>query len=208
MANESCCDSVLGVVLAGGLSRRFLAGDKAFQRLAGRTLAERVVERASPQVARLIISANGDIDRYGTLGADAVIVDHRPDREGPLAGVEAAIDWLEREEMHLPWVASFPVDGPFAPEDLVIRLLAFIDGREVPAVASCQGHAHPTFGIWPVAVAGELRAYLALKERGSIMSFVESLNGVSVPFEARTPNPFFNINTREDLARAEALVRP
>jgi molybdopterin-guanine dinucleotide biosynthesis protein A len=59
-----------------------------------------------------------------------------------------------------------------------------------------------------VGVAGELRTYLTLKERGSIMSFVESLNGVSLPFEARTPDPFFNINTREDLARADALLMP
>jgi molybdopterin-guanine dinucleotide biosynthesis protein A len=206
MAYKSCRDSVLGVVLAGGRSRRFLGGDKAFQAIAGKTLAERVVERASHQVAKLIISANCDLGRYGALRADAVIVDHRPDREGPLAGIEAAIEWLEKEEIALPWVATFPVDGPFAPQDLVMRLLECVEDREVPAVASCQGKPHPTFGIWPVGVAGELRAYLALKERGSIMSFVESLNGMSVPFEAQTPDPFFNINTREDLARAEALL--
>ena len=206
MTHTEYRDLVLGVVLAGGLSRRFRGADKAFQILAGRTLVERVVERALPQVARLIISANRDIEGFQGMGADEVIVDNRPDREGPLAGVEAAINWVEVREIALPWVATFPVDGPFVPNDLVVRLLERAAQSGTPAVASCQGQDHPAFGVWPVGIAGNLRSYLARKERESIMSFVASQNGSSVAFEARTPDPFFNINTREDLAQAEALL--
>jgi molybdopterin-guanine dinucleotide biosynthesis protein A len=206
MAHTGYRDSVLGVVLSGGRSRRFQEADKAFETLAGRTLVERVVERALPQVARLIISANGDLARYGGMGVDDVIIDHHPDREGPLAGVEAAIKWLETKECALPWVATFPVDGPFVPADLVVQLLERAEETGAPAVASSQGKDHPTFGIWPVGIAETLRSYLARKDRESILSFVASVNGASVAFEPRTPDPFFNINTREDLAQAEALI--
>lgn len=206
MTHVATRDLVLGVVLAGGRSRRFQEEDKAFQTLAGRTLVERVVERALPQVARLIISANGDLARFGEMGVDAIIADNRTDREGPLAGVEAAIRWLETNNIGLPWVATFPVDGPFVPDDLVVRLLKPALECGAPMVASSLGRNHPTFGVWPVSVAENLRSYLSRSERDSIMSFVASQNGLSVAFAARSPDPFFNINSREELAEAEALI--
>jgi len=206
MAQSGYRNLVLGVVLAGGRSRRFQEEDKAFQTLAGLTLVERVIERALPQVTSLLISANGDLSRYDGMGADDVIADNQPYRGGPLAGVEAAINWLEAKRIDSPWVATFPVDGPFVPKDLVFRLLEHAVESGAPAVASCQGRDHPTFGVWPVGLVGNLRSYLARKERDSIMAFVLSQNGLSVKFDARSPNPFFNINTREDLAEAEALI--
>lgn len=198
--------SVLGVILAGGQSRRFEGGDKAFQHLAGRSLIERVIDRAGPQVDQFIISTNADPSRYSNLGAAAVIADQVSGYQGPLAGLAAALSWLSTRELDIHWISTFPVDGPFLPGDLVDTLLRNAEPNGVPAVASYEGRAHPVFGVWPVGISKRLSDYLATSERESIMKFVTSQRGIFVEFSKRSPDPFFNVNTREDLSRAEELA--
>ena len=196
---------LVGVILAGGRSRRFKGADKCFQVLAGRALIVRSFERAKMQTGDVIISANGDIARF--QGIDAPVVsDDMQGNQGPLAGLAAAMAWVAVHRPEIHWLASFPVDGPFFPADLVARLSAQAIPGDVPAIAVCGGRAHPVYGLWPRHMEPRLRHYLGLSKRSSLVDFVHGQGGIEVNFTEAEPDPFFNINTAEDLARAETLI--
>ncbi|MBC7799638.1 MAG: NTP transferase domain-containing protein, partial [Gemmatimonadaceae bacterium] len=84
--------STAGVILAGGLARRMGGGDKALRIVGGQTVLARTIARLSPQVAPLILNANGDPARFGEYGLP-VVADGLPDHPGPLAGVLAGMEW-------------------------------------------------------------------------------------------------------------------
>lgn len=199
---------IAGVLLAGGLSRRMGGGDKALLTLAGRPLIQHASARLAPQVGTLILNANGDPARFSSLGLP-VIADERADFPGPLAGVLAALHWVAREQPAARAVVSVSADAPFVPVDLVVRLVESI-GDARAAVAQSRGRRHHVIGLWRMDVAGEIAAALACGER-KVESMVDRLGAVAVPFDdvtiGREPvDPFFNVNTPEDLAFAEAVL--
>ena len=55
---------ILGVVLAGGKGTRIGNQDKGLLKINNKTLIEHAIERLSPQVADVIINANGDPNRF------------------------------------------------------------------------------------------------------------------------------------------------
>ncbi|MCH7942248.1 MAG: NTP transferase domain-containing protein [Proteobacteria bacterium] len=97
---------VVGVVLAGGLSRRMGGGDKALLALGGRTILDHVIERARPQVSQLALNANGDAARFAGFGLP-VIADVVEGHAGPLAGVLTGLEWAAAEAPDCAWVATF-----------------------------------------------------------------------------------------------------
>lgn len=191
---------IFGVILAGGEGRRMGRADKALLMLAGRPLIAHVADRLAPQVERLAISANGDAARFAFTGLP-VLADARP--QGPLSGVLAALDWAAAEGADA--VVSAAVDTPFFPGDLVPQLWLAGDGRL--AIAECDGRAHPVFALWPVPLREVLRAWLAQGE-ARVMGFAAQQGAARAIFPGGEPEPFFNLNTAEDLARAEAALRP
>jgi molybdopterin-guanine dinucleotide biosynthesis protein A len=208
MPSDAAQDPVpplLGVILAGGRSRRFKGADKCLQILAGRSLLDRTFERVKMQTGDVIISIAGDASRFAAIDAP-IIADDIPGHQGPLAGVAAAMAWLARHRPEIQWLASFPVDGPFFPGDLVARLSVHAIPGNAPAIAASGGRAHPVYGLWPRHIEPALRQYLAKSERCRLVDFVRRLGGIEVTFAEAEPDPFFNINTAEDLARAETLI--
>lgn len=204
--DNSAIGPVDGIILAGGLSRRFGAKNKAFKTLGGIPLLHHVIDRARPQVARLAISANDDLEGYRDTGLP-VIADDLQGHCGPLAGLLAALDWSAHERGPSGWVASFPVDGPFVPRNLVTRLADAARGATVPALARCQARTHPVFALWPTAIRGSLREFLSQPNRRRLMSFAWSVGAREVVFDARHADCFRNINTAADLAEAENIWR-
>src|SRR5690242_11532321 len=123
---------ILGVILAGGSSKRFGA-DKSAARLGAKILLEWVIERARPQVEMLLVNANSDIASTSVVER---LADDRPG-EGPLAGILAALE--KAQETNLTHVASFACDTPFFPLDTVKRLSqALYDSRADYSVARCN----------------------------------------------------------------------
>lgn len=183
---------IFGVILAGGQGRRMGGVDKALVPLAGQTLIARVAGRFEPQVERLAVSG-----RQGYLGlpmlADAVA-------RGPLSGVLAGLRWAGA--LGAGAVVTVPVDGPFVPGDLVPRLL--LAGGGGVAVAQSGGRAHPTFALWPVGVAGALAAFLDSGVKARVLDFARDQGAVMAEFPE--DGSFVNLNTPEDLARAEASL--
>jgi molybdenum cofactor guanylyltransferase/molybdopterin-guanine dinucleotide biosynthesis protein MobB len=200
-----------GVLLAGGLSRRMGGGDKALLRLAGRPLARHIAERLAPQVDALLVNANGDPARFATLGLP-VVPDETVDFAGPLAGVLAALNGFARADREIEAVVSVAGDAPFVPSDLVARLAEALaaHGDAWVAVAASRGRRHHVTGLWRMSAAAEIAAALGRGERRA-QTMVDRLGAVTVPFAdldigGAAVDPFFNINTPEELAHAERLL--
>lgn len=198
-----------GVVLAGGLARRMGGGDKPLRLLAGRPLLAHVVQRLRPQVSFLLLNANGDAARFAAFGLP-VVADGLPDYPGPLAGILAALD--RAAEAPPPagpapeWVVSVPGDSPFIPADLVARLhAARLAAGVTMACARSGGWSHPPVALWPVALRHELRDALEAGER-KIDRWTARFGCASAEWPDTPFDPFFNANTPEELAEAEALL--
>jgi len=195
---------IAGVLLAGGLARRMGGGDKGMRTLMGRPLLDWVIERARPQVRALALNANGDPARLASFGLP-IVPDGIPGFAGPLAGVLAGLDWAADEIAEATHVASFATDAPFLPRDLVRRLAAAVeDGAELACAASA-GQAHPVFGLWPVALRHELRRALEGGLR-KVDRWTDGYRLATVEFATVPVDPFFNVNSAEDLAAAERLA--
>jgi molybdopterin-guanine dinucleotide biosynthesis protein A len=197
---------VVGLLLAGGLSRRMGGGDKCLRPLGGRPILAHVVERARPQVGTLLLNANGDPGRFTDFGLP-VAADVVEGHAGPLAGVLTGLEWAHAHAPSARWVVSMATDTPFFPRDLVQRLLAAIAGGQAElACATSLGRTHPVFGLWPVTLASELRRTLVEEGVRKIDAFTARHGVAVVEFAAPGFDPFFNANLAEDLAEAERLL--
>lgn len=195
-----------GVILAGGQARRMGGGDKGLLKLGDATLLDLVIARIAPQVSRLALNANGDPERFADFHLP-VIADTVPDFAGPLAGVLAGLDWAAEDgATHIVTVAA---DTPFFPTDLAPRLQRAAEKAGAPiALARTVDGRHPTFGLWPVALREDLRNALSEGTR-KIIRWAEKEGAASADFSADRFDPFFNVNTPEDLSEAQRMiVRP
>lgn len=191
----------LGVILAGGLATRMGGGDKALLKLADTTLLDHVIDRLRPQVADLALNANGDAARFDKFGL-RVLADNIEGYLGPLAGVLAGLDWAAEQGAEA--IVTVAADTPFFPCDLVPRLMLAAEGQEQPLVlAATPDGRHPTFGLWPVALRDDLRSALNDGLR-KVVQWTDSHGGREAVFEA-IGDPFFNVNTPEDLEKARIL---
>ncbi len=196
----------LGLVLAGGLARRMGGGDKARIAIRGVTILHRVLACLAPQCTGLLINANGDPARFADTGLP-VVADSVPDFAGPLAGVLAGLDWAA---LHLPqceWLASVPGDCPFLPNDLIVRLHAarVAAGASLACARSGQWR-HPVVGLWPLALRDDLRRALTADGLRKIEIWTERHGVAIADWPAEPVDPFFNVNTPEDAAQAQAMA--
>ena len=205
-------ETVAGVLMAGGQSRRMGGGDKCLRALAGRPILERVIERVRPQVGPLVLNANGDPARFAAFGLP-VVADAVGDFAGPLAGVLTGLEWAAERAPDCAWVASFATDAPFLPDDLVARLLAAVaaEGADMACAAS-DGRDHPVFGLWPLRLRDDLRQAMVAEgiRKVDVWTARYRLARVAFPLAetlAGPLDPFFNANRPEDLAEAERFAQ-
>ncbi len=183
-------------------------GDKCLQRLGDCRVIDHIIDRLTPQVTGLALNANGDPARFADLNLP-VLPDSILGFAGPLAGVLAGLDWAAgKGASH---VVSVAADTPFFPRDLVARLQAVADAEHPVALAATphveRGKTrHPTFGLWPVALREDLRRALQDGLR-KVVLWTDAQGSATAMFEARTMDPFFNINTPADLVTAQTLLK-
>jgi molybdenum cofactor guanylyltransferase len=193
-------DQPFGLVLAGGRSSRMGGGDKVLLPFADLTLLDLVIDRISPQVQQLALSANGDAARFSRFGLP-VLPDLTADFAGPLAGLAAGLKWLANKGSWLVMVAG---DTPFLPGDLVPRLLdAALSAQAPVAFAEDDTGLHPTAGLWHISVASLLADHLARRQ----LKVTDLANAAGLA-RVRFPGAqsFFNVNTADDLAMARRLA--
>lgn len=196
----------VGLLLAGGQSRRMGGGDKALRLVGGVSLLDRVIARLRPQVEALVLNANGDPSRFSGFGLP-VVADSIPDFAGPLAGVLAGLDWTAAQRPGCDFVVSVATDAPFLPADLVLRLAQGLEKADADlACAASGGRAHPVFGLWPVRLREDLRRAVVEEGVRKVDQWTGRHRLATVAFSDRPVDPFFNANRPEDLAAAAALL--
>jgi len=193
------------LILAGGLGRRMEAEAlgapaKPLVPLAGRPLIAHVIERMRPQVRELWINANTAGDSFAAFGCP-VLPDSIAGFPGPLAGVLAGLD-------HLADVApdadllTVPTDTPFLPPDLAQRLVRRRRQCGSVVCAGSGGQRHPVIAVWPATARTALRQSLTMG-RLKVGLLLEHLNAVTENWDTTPDDPFFNVNTPEELAIAQ-----
>jgi molybdopterin-guanine dinucleotide biosynthesis protein A len=198
-----------GIILAGGQARRMGGGDKGLLTLGGRPILAHVMERLAPQVGHLAINANGDPARFGEFDLP-VIADTVPGFPGPLAGLLAGMEWAK--SLGATHVITAAADTPFPPADLVDRLTAAARAGGTPiAIAATEDPQkdvirHPTFGLWPVALADDLKSALQAGTR-KVVAWADPHGVTPALFPSAPYDPFFNVNTPQDLDCAKQILR-
>jgi molybdenum cofactor guanylyltransferase len=187
------------------------AATNACCRYAGRLILAHVIERLKPQVAELIISANGDPARFSAFGLP-VVEDRLDFYAGPLAGILAGLEWARTNRPESRFAITAASDTPFLPADLVDRLRsASGEGEANLVVARSAEGMHPVFGLWHMTLAPDLDASLMSGDR-KVSDWVRQHQAREVMFppvkiEGRTIDPFFNVNRPDELAAAEAFLQ-
>ena len=193
-------------LLAGGLARRMGGGDKCFVSIGGRPILAHLIARLAHQGSALIINANGDPGRFLPYGLP-VAADGIAGHPGPLAGVLAGMRWVQANRPEMPDLVTIPADGPFAPLDLVDRLLAARDeaGAELACAAS-DGRSHPPIGLWPVRLADALERAMVEESMRKVDLFTARYRLAVAEFSSEPIDPFFNANHPDDVAEAERML--
>jgi molybdopterin-guanine dinucleotide biosynthesis protein A len=191
--------AVVGLVLAGGRSVRF-GGEKAVALLDGRPLLEWAARRLESVCLSVAINVRAGTEAEAVAKALGLptLHDAPGDASGPLAGVKAGLIWAEEQGAQL--LAVSPCDAPLLPDDLYVRLLAHADGAA--AMAETSDGRQPLCAIWPVASLPSVREALAGGAHPPTWQMLERIGARRVLFERA--DVFTNVNTRDDLAAAEA----
>ena len=201
-----------GIILAGGLSRRMGGGDKGLLMLGKTSIIERVIDKVSPQVGSLAININGDSSRFPDYKLP-IIPDSIKGYLGPLSGILAGMEWAFKNGNR--YIATVAADTPFLPDDFIKRLHAMVKSKNLNIgiaasriLSTDDVFMHPTFGIWEVGLKDDLRDALANDTR-KIMFWAKKFRLDYYYFDTsdKLSDPFFNINTPDDLAKAKCRLK-
>lgn len=201
--------TVLGVILAGGRAQRMGGGDKGLHALGKGNVIGAVIARLRGQCDAMVLNANGDPARFAACGLD-VVADDLPGHPGPLAGVLAGMEAAAARGFG--HVLTAAADTPFLPPDLRTRLEAARQAQSRPialaATRAADGRLirHPTFGLWPVDLRHDLRDAIT-DGIAKIVLWTDRHGTAIAEFPTDPVDPFFNINTPDDLETARALER-
>jgi molybdopterin-guanine dinucleotide biosynthesis protein A len=208
--------NILALILAGGLGRRMEGRAKPLLPLGDRRLIDRVVDAARAQCGAVALNLHEPdaetLAPFAELNLP-VAPDAAPGRLGPLAGVLGGLDFAANHAPGVEFLLTLPCDCPFLPNDLAGRLLdAARNTRSGLASVASNGRAHPVVALWPVALRDDLRRALLEKDIRGVGQFQRQYDMTIVEWPAAGADPyfrdpFFNVNTPEDLARAEEILR-
>ncbi|WP_374547988.1 molybdenum cofactor guanylyltransferase MobA [Rhodoblastus sp.] len=205
------CGNVLGLILAGGLASRMEGRAKPLLTLSGQRLIDRITDTARAQCGAVALNLHDSAPETAAPFADLglpVAPDAAPGRLGPLAGVLGGLEFAAAYCPQVEFVLSLPCDCPFLPDDLAERLLtAARESRSGLACASSGGRVHPVIALWPLTLREALRRALLEQDLRGVGQFQRDHDLSVVEWPTAPRDPFFNVNTPDDLALAEELLR-
>ena len=194
--------TTIGAIIAGGQSRRMGGREKAFLPLAGKPILSHVIERLEPQVDQLLINSNGDLARFAEYEL-AIVPDALTSLTTPLAGLHASLQFAWNAKAGM--LVTVPSDIPFLPADLVARLLEHCTMKGA-AIASSGGQDHYIIGTWSTELLDDLGRAIAKDNMFRVMDWAGRVSAARVEWPIHPFDPFFNVNTPEDLRNAEQIV--
>jgi len=192
---------VAGLVLAGGRSLRF-GGEKAAALLGGRPLLLWAALRLQASCGAVAVNVRPATEAEALARAEGlpVLYDAPGDADGPLAGVRAGLTWAAQVGARA--LAVSPCDAPLLPDDLFARLIEA--AGQGAAMAQTSEGRQPLCAVWPVTALAAVSEALAGGAHPPTWRVLEGLGAASVHFEP--PEAFANLNTRDDLAAAQARM--
>lgn len=197
--------NIPGFIIAGGKSDRMGGIPKGLLALGDRPILTRVLDRFSPQVTSISINSNLPAAKFQEFGVP-VFADRGPADAGPLSGLLSCLCYAAEMRTDSEWIATVPWDCPFVPLDLIDRLASAAVNADA-AIAISGDHQHPLAALWRRALLPKLTQTFDSHGVRSMKGWLTHINAAQVPFSAEPIDPFFNINTPDDLARAEELAK-
>ena len=197
-------DNILGAILAGGQSKR-MGKDKLFLELNNKKLIEHTIDKVKKYLKKVIIITNQDNEFFFKNNLTTV-KDCVEGQLGPLVGILTAMKWAKENLNKCSWIATFPCDTPFFPESIIKSFIEESEKKEsLILCASSHGRKHNIFGLWSLDLYDKLKDDLINKKVRKVQDWTEKNKIKNLEFKFKDYDPFFNINTEEDLAVAKKL---
>jgi molybdopterin-guanine dinucleotide biosynthesis protein A len=196
--------NILGAILAGGQSKR-MGKDKLFLELNNKKLIEHTIDKVKKYLKKIIIITNQDNEFFFKNNLTTV-KDCIEGQLGPLVGILTAMKWAKENLSKCSWIATFPCDTPFFPESIIKSFIEESKKKEsLILCASSHGRKHNIFGLWSLDLYDKLENDLINKKIRKVQDWTEKNKIKNLEFKFIDYDPFFNINTEEDLAFAKKL---
>ncbi len=196
-------NNILGTVLAGGKSQRF-GEDKSQVKLNGKLLIDYILSEIIDEFKEILIVSNNQI-KYKNYKNISLINDLKKN-QGPLGGVLSAMKWAKEKNDKYKWISTFPVDTPFFKKDILQKFLSEIDSEESKLFfIKSNNTRHNIFGIWSIDLMKKLEHDLNEGQR-KVEVWANSVGVKVINMEFINKDPFFNINTKEDLEKAKEKI--
>jgi molybdenum cofactor guanylyltransferase len=196
--------NILGAILAGGKSKR-MGKDKLFLKLNNLTLIDHTVQKVKKYLKELIIITNQE-NKFFAENNLITVKDCIDGQLGPLVGILTAMKWAKNNSHNCSWIASFPCDTPFFPEVVISQFIEESKKKEsLILCASSHGRKHNIFGLWSLELYDKLYNDLVNNKIRKVQDWTKANNIKNLEFKFEDYDPFFNINTLEDLEFAKKL---
>jgi len=196
--------NILGAILAGGQSKR-MGKDKLFLEFNNKKLIEHTLDKVKKYLNKIIIITNQD-NKFFFENNLTTVKDCIEGQLGPLVGILTAMKWAKENLSKCSWVVTFPCDTPFFPESIIKSFIEESEKKEsLILCASSHGRKHNIFGLWSLDLYDKLKDDLINKKVRKVQDWTEKNKIKNLEFEFKDYDPFFNINTKEDLEFAKKL---
>ena len=192
-------NNILGVVLAGGKSQRF-GEDKSQVKLGDKLLIDYILSEIIDEFNEVLVVSNNLIE-FKQSEKISLIKDFNKDL-GPLGGVLTAMKWVKDNNKDYQWISTFPVDTPFFKNEILKDFLKRINIEEGKLFfINSNDTRHNIFGLWSLDLMDKLEEDLDKGER-KVEVWANSIGVKNINMKFENKDPFFNINTKEDLKKA------
>jgi molybdopterin-guanine dinucleotide biosynthesis protein A len=196
-------NNILGVVLAGGKSQRF-GQDKSQVKLQDKILINYILSEIIDVFQETLIIANDSID-YMKSEKISITKDFKSNL-GPLGGVLTGMKWIKENNKNYKWISTFPSDTPFfTKKELNYFYENIKENNSKLFFIKNKDTRHNIFGLWSLDLIDQLEKDLLKGER-KVEVWADSIGVNTVNIEYKKPDPFFNINTKEDLKKAKEMM--
>jgi len=198
-------NNILGVVLAGGKSKRF-GKDKNQEMLGTLTLLDHVLFKIINEFKEVLVVSNQDLklDNFGEVN---LIQDCIEDR-GPLAGVLSAMKWIKEKKKQYKWIATFPCDTPFFDKLIINKYREKIDQNEsLLYFVKSNKKRHNIFGLWSIDLIEILENDLIKNNLRKVEDWANKIGVKTINVKNDKFDSFLNINTKEDLEDAKKILK-
>jgi len=197
-------NNILAVVLAGGKSKRF-GQDKNCVKLGSRTLLEHVLLKIVDKFKEILIVSSNSLE-IEEIKKITVIPDCFDDL-GPLAGVLSSMKWIKKNKKPYKWIATFPSDTPFFDPSIIEEYKARIEQSESSLYfVKSNEKRHNIFGLWSIDLLERLEEDLIKNNYRKVEEWANKVGVSTIDIKIKNYDPFFNINTKEDLEVAQSIL--